>query len=425
MMTRSARSWIVPRGYRKVVTFASSLVWAVVALYPAAARAQAEEPQTRAGLWRAARETKVQTLRPHQPSAAEKAALRAENSQSTILNPVKGFYPRLGSFVTGSGFALGPGYRDRTLFGNRATLDVSGAVSVRTYWLAEARLGTTAIANGKVFADAYVRRREMPEETFFGLGPNSRRRDISTFTLRDTVVGASGGVQLKRWLAVGGTIEGLTASATDGQRTRTPNVGDLFDEEQAPGLGQDPGFVHSAAFVDLNFREPRGNPRDRGQYRVTFNRYTDHDDVGVGFKRVDVDLQQYFSVLHQKRVLALHGLYSTTIEDPGDSVPFYLQQYLGGSETLRGFRDYRFRGPHLLLLQAEYRFEVFTALDFALFYDAGKVALRRSDLDLRQLQDNYGFGFRFGTIQGVFLRLDAAFGSADGPHYYMKFGHVF
>ncbi len=408
---------------RAVAVVTASL--AVTLALPVWAVAQSLEPGTRAAVWRAEREAKALALRPPQPTRVERVALRAENSQQSIINPVKGLYPRLGSFVTGSGFALGPGYRDRTLFGNRATLDLSGAISSKKYWVAEARLSTTALARGRAFADAYVRRREMPEETFFGLGPDSRRRDITTFTLRDTVVGASGGVRLAPWLAVGGGVEGLAASTADGQRKNTPNIDRVFSPDEVPGFGASPGFVHSSAFVDVNFREPRGNPRDRGQYRVIFNRFSDHDDVGVGFKRIDVDVQQYVSVLHQKRVLALHGLYSTTVTDPGDQVPFYLQQYLGGSETLRGFRDYRFRGPHLLLLQAEYRFEVFTALDFALFYDAGKVALRRADLDLRGLETNAGFGFRFGTIQGVFLRLDAAFGSADGPHYYMKFGHVF
>lgn len=411
-------------GLRRAATVVAASL-AIALARPAPAVAQSGEPDTRAAVWRAEREAKARALRPLQPTRVERVALRAENSQQSLINPVKGLYPRLGSFVTGSGFALGPGYRDRTLFGNRATLDVSGAVSSKKYWVTEARLSTTALAGGRAFAEAYGRHREMPEETFFGLGPDSRRRDITTFTLRDTVVGASGGVRLLPWVSVGGGVEALAASTADGHRKNTPNIASVFSQDQVPGFGASPGFVHSTAFVDVNFREPRGNPRDRGQYRVIFNRFSDHDDAGVGFKRIDVDLQQYFSILHQKRVLALHGLYSTTVTDPGDRVPFYLQQYLGGSETLRGFRDYRFRGPHLLLLQAEYRFEVFTALDFALFYDAGKVALQRADLDLRGLESNAGLGFRFGTIQGVFLRLDAAFGSADGPHYYMKFGHVF
>ena len=49
---------------------------------------------------------------------------------------------------------------------------------------------------------------------------------------------------------------------------------------------------------------------------------------------------------------------STSGTSDGQTMPFYLMPTLGGNDSLRGFRDYRFRGPHALLLQGEYRFEV-------------------------------------------------------------------
>jgi len=47
-----------------------------------------------------------------------------------------------------------------------------------------------------------------------------------------------------------------------------------------------------------------------------------------------------------------------------------------------------------LLLQAEWRAIVNSFFDVALFYDAGKVTARRSDLDLDGLKKDYGIGFR-------------------------------
>lgn len=78
-----------------------------------------------------------------------------------------------------------------------------------------------------------------------------------------------------------------------------------------------------------------------------------------------------------------------------------------------------------LLLSAEYRWEIWSGLDGALFYDAGKVADRRSDLDFSDLQRSYGFGMRFNTDAGVVFRVDAAFGSRDGKHLYIVFGGIF
>ena len=83
------------------------------------------------------------------------------------------------------------------------------------------------------------------------------------------------------------------------------------------------------------------------------------------------------------------------------------------------------RLPHALLLQAEYRWEIFTAVDGAIFYDTGKVASRLEDLNLRDLESDYGFGFRFGSANGVFLRIEAAFGSSDGNHFIFRFNNVF
>ena len=114
-----------------------------------------------------------------------------------------------------------------------------------------------------------------------------------------------------------------------------------------------------------------------------------------------------------------------TDPDAGAEVPFYFQPTLGGPDDLRGFRHFRFRDRNILLFQAEYRWEIFTAVDGALFYDIGKVAPRREDFHLSDFERDFGIGFRFGTMNGVFLRIEGAFGSSAGAHFIMRFGHVF
>jgi hemolysin activation/secretion protein len=129
--------------------------------------------------------------------------------------------------------------------------------------------------------------------------------------------------------------------------------------------------------------------------------------------------------LSERRVLAFRGWLATTDVNSGEQIPFYLMPSLGGNTTLRGFRALRFRGPNAMLLQAEYRFEIWAGLDAALFYDTGKVTDRRADLNFKSLEHDYGIGFRFNTDQGVILRIDAAFGSSDGRHLNIVFGSVF
>ena len=47
-------------------------------------------------------------------------------------------------------------------------------------------------------------------------------------------------------------------------------------------------------------------------------------------------------------------------------------------------------------------------MDTAVFYDAGKVAARRADLDLNGLKSDYGFGFRLHGPFATPLRVEVA-----------------
>jgi hemolysin activation/secretion protein len=101
-----------------------------------------------------------------------------------------------------------------------------------------------------------------------------------------------------------------------------------------------------------------------------------------------------------------------------------MQPALGGSEDLRGYRPYRFRGDNMLVMNAEYRWEVFSGLDMAVFADAGKVAMKKSDLIATNLETSVGFGLRFHERDKTFLRIDVGF-SHEGFQVWVKFTDVF
>ena len=56
---------------------------------------------------------------------------------------------------------------------------------------------------------------------------------------------------------------------------------------------------------------------------------------------------------------------------------------------------------------------------------AGKVALRREDLNFSNLEHDYGIGFRFNTYKTVFLRLDIAAGGGEGARVFLKFSETY
>jgi hypothetical protein len=390
-----------------------------------AAAAFAQAPATRAEVLERQREEKSKQLAPPEAGALERTLLRLEDGRlfERLLNPPEGFYPKIGNITAGGGFAAGPAYR-KPVFGDRAAFSALALASLKRYWLIDARLTSPDLAGGRLFADVHGRLFEYPQEDFFGLGPDSRREDDVIYGFRSSEVGAAAGVRPVPWFTVAGKVDHLTPSVGAGG-SEGRSIREVFFPSAVPGMNVQPDFLRYELAADVNLREPLGNPRRGGQYRVAYQWFDDRDLGRYTFHRVDVDLQQYVPLVRDRRVIALRAFVSAADADAGRDVPFYYQRTLGGPDDLRGFRQFRFRDRNILLLQAEYRWEIFTAVDGAIFYDAGRVAPRFEDLGFTDLEHDYGIGFRFGTRNGVFLRVEGAFGSNGGKHFILRFGHVF
>lgn len=104
----------------------------------------------------------------------------------------------------------------------------------------------------------------------------------------------------------------------------------------------------------------------------------------------------------------MRALATITNTSADDSVPFYLMPSIGGNHSVRGYTPLRFRDNHSCLLSAEYRWTTARFMDMALFYDAGKVAHERRDLDFNGVKTSYGIGARFHALKRTALRLELA-----------------
>ena len=404
------------RVFRTVLLAMSSSI-----LTPGAAWSQ--EPSTREEADRQRREQQSKDLQAYQPNGLERALDFAEDRAIFILDR-EGFHPKLGSLTTGSGFAYGLGFRDRDLFSNRGSIEVWAAGSVKRYWATEARLRFPRLANNHVYLEAWGSHRDYPQENFFGLGPESERDNRSDYAIKTNHFGGRAGVRPVEHLLVGGGLEYLEPRLGEGQNDRFPDVTDTFPPSDVPGLTSRADFMRSEAFVEVDYREPL-YPKKGGWYRIDFSHYDDRTTDQFSFNRIDADFRQFFGFLAGRRVIAARLFLSTSDTDAGQTMPFYFMPTLGGNDTLRGFREYRFRAPHAILAQAEYRWEIWSGFDGALFYDTGKVADRRSDLNFKDLESDFGIGFRFNTNSGVMFRVDTAFGSRDGTHLYIVVGGIF
>jgi outer membrane protein assembly factor BamA len=198
----------------------------------------------------------------------------------------------------------------------------------------------------------------------------------------------------------------------------------VFNDSSAPGLDRQANFLRPGAFGQIDYRDDPAGPKSGGNYVSEWTWYEDRSLGAFSFGRWDIDVQQYIPFFNKSRRLALRARMTMTKARSGHRVPFYLQPYLGGSDDLRGFRPYRFTGPNAVVYNAEYRWEIFSGLDGALFFDAGKVMFHRGHLGMADLEVSPGFGFRFNARNQTFIRLDVGF-SHEGVGVWLKFNDPF
>jgi outer membrane translocation and assembly module TamA len=276
----------------------------------------------------------------------------------------------------------------------------------------------------------------------YGLGSATAKDDQTNFRLENRELGGLGSVRFGP-IAVGGRLESLWPELQPGQSSEHPSFEERFSEQTLPGLAAQPHFAHYEGFVnvdypyDLNARGFTG-----GDYRLAFGYFRDAELGQYSFRRLTGEVQQRIRGFRDQQRLTLHGLVTTTFTSDGNVVPFYLEETLGGAgsvrgfndeiigtdgskATLRGFDDLRFRGPHLLLLQAEYRWSLWGPIDATAFVDAGKVSTARGDLNLTDLKHDYGFSTSVMTGDATALRVDVGFGGGEGGHVFFSIGPIF
>jgi hypothetical protein len=353
----------------------------------------------------------------------------------------KDLHPTLATVAPGGGLTGGIGY-DGPDRGNPGQLQNSlrASVSTKGYWLAMA--DTTYRVANKYSLEAYARGRRMTELPFYGIGQGSLQANLTDFSLTERVVGGSAYVRPMPAYAIGARIEGLWPIIHTGGSSSTPSIDTRFTGVTAPGLTDQPAFVHYQVFANFDYPSSEfGTPRHGVDLKADYNIYHDTEDSRFSFNRLLVEAQARFEIAGPDRKLTLHGLSTMTSMDTGSDVPFYFQDTLGGAQnllgfheallgsdetvaTLRGFDDYRFRDRNVLLVQAEFRQKLWAQFDATFFVDAGKVTHDASQLGLTGLKHDVGISISFMRVDATIVRFDFSFGGGEGTHSFLTPGRV-
>ncbi len=376
--------------------------------------------------WDAARQAKAENPQPERLSVFDRFLITLKDrAVSKFENGLAGFHPKIGSVTPGSGFGLGAEYRSTGLADGRIEILAGAQGTLLNYKRYEVGVRLPNLAGGKFSVEVGGVHRDYPREDFYGPGIESISAARTDYHLRDTAATAAFKVHAGPWFTVGVAGGVLDTAARRGADPGFNSTEDVFSAAEAPGAQSHTRFKVLSAFASADTRDEKGNPRSGSLYSASVTSYYDRKPAQFSFTEYQAEAQHYISFFNKRRVVALRARVSATESAVGQEVPFYMQPHLGGSNDLRGFADDRFRDHNSAVFNAEYRWELMSALDMAVFGDAGQVANTLSDFRLDKFKTSYGVGLRVNTAHSVFLRADLAFSRQEGRRLSLNFGHVF
>jgi outer membrane protein assembly factor BamA len=243
------------------------------------------------------------------------------------------------------------------------------------------------------------------------------------YGIRSTDISTGAAIRPTSWLRVGGNVGYYIPEVRHGRDDSLRTIGAVFTDRTAPGLAQQPHYLHDGLFAEVDTRDARGFPTRGGFYHAAYTLWNDRTLEQYNFRRMDIAGSQFLG-LPRKFVLALRLALSYANNAPGDRIPFFLMPYVGGGDSIRSFREFRFRDENAGVFNTEIRHKVHSMVHVAGFVDLGKVAEDWQDINPTHLKHAYGVGVRGGTDDATYVRLDIAWGD-DGTRVFFKFSPSF
>jgi hypothetical protein len=250
---------------------------------------------------------------------------------------------------------------------------------------------------------------------FFGIGPTSDESNLSFFTQEQSWGGAAVRRSLGRrvsseWKAVYTTI---TTRAP--RNEETPGVAQQFAGDLPLGYNDLSRGVLYSGLLRYDTTDEDGRP-SRGviaQAQTTY--FGPTSDNQSSFWRYTGEAGTFLPLFFTDRTLALRGAVSWTGPTDTDEVVFMRLATNHSGETLRGYRDYRWRDRGLVDLAAEYRWPVWAlerphgvGVDAYAFLNSGQVFGDWDGIKARLWRTSYGGGFRMILSSGFGGRLELA-----------------
>lgn len=356
--------------------------------------------------------------RPEQVTFAEKAITEAGRfaGRIPIGFEIRGLGPGAGPTIVSTRRWSSPGDRIVTRLWGVGTLhnfyNVGTGMEVRRF-----PANNLSLALEGLHADS-------PQLDYYGPGPNSSIHNQTTFRREDTLFDVRLNLQAGTHPPQNCRLGELLLNVGPGTDSSLPTTESVFGPSEAPGIDIQSNFLIGGCSVRADFRDFPEDPHKGIFVEAGYNHYSAQTHGQFSFHRVSGAAEQYIPFFNGKRVIAIRERTELSFHSSDQVVPFYLQPTLASDTELRGFRRYRFYDENLVALTAEYRWEINSALDLALFVDGGEVFHRPNQFSFSKIENSEGFGFIFKRHRATVARLDTGF-SREGTQVWVRLNNIF
>ena len=302
-------------------------------------------------------------------------------------------------------------------------------MSAKGYKSLDFHVRAPALLRGRLELDGGTRWWDYTQEDYFGLGESQASRPNATIATIGLGVNLVARFRLHRRLSVGEEFGYLRPDIEDGTDDRVSVDRRVVHRRRGARAGRaSRAWSTTAAFVDFDYRDQPGNPRGGGRVLFQIGTGRDQDPSReFSYRRTDLEVMHVFPIFDKKRNFAVR--FAASHVDPlnaGGRVPFFLSPTIGGSHTVRSYRELRFRDATYVLLNGEYRWE-------ALLGPRPRAVLgwrrRRHHAASRSGSTSSrpaGASACGSTpISRIFMRIDAGFGGPEGRAMFFKFSPAF
>ena len=382
----------------------------------------------------------------------------------------------VGSIAPQNGVAAGLAFVGHKTTDNwRNSWDVDAVASGNASWraglyvkLVDSREPDISVQKGTKGADAnptelpeqpvinlYVQAISLNKLIYFGLGPSTPASGRSFYGMTETIVGASGVKTIYERLHIGiyGEINGRKVEIRPNHDEASPSIEQVYTEATAPGLTRNPFFLQPG--LGMRIRPSFADDLFHLNYDLSYRPYIAISDSGLSFQRLTFDLSHEMSLYRTRTQLpretngpddciidptadrpscpkattrdlegsiGLRFLTVLSMTPGGDTVPFYFQPTIGGSDIngytfLGSYPDYRFRAPNLLSFRESFEHSIWKLpVGVVFFADQGNLALTRGDLASSHWKHSFSTGLtlRAGAFPQVYILF--SWGGNEGTH---------